>query len=187
MKSNIFKDVLEEITLEVNENKEETIAKLRLQMGFCSSQDSDDDQLFFWCTKKGKLGFFTQPTRESSPLPYFYYYNMDSRIYSVRGKVLSENGKTVVKLYSVYNRLNSALRLIDLVTTFLVLALVFVIKGFTRVESPPGDLLKLVGALILAGVSTFIFTSEKRNKYSDLELMKQEVINRVKAVDRWDV
>ena len=186
MKSNIFKDVLEETVLEVNESKEETIEKLRLQMGFCSSQDSDDDHLYFWCTKKGKLGFFTQPNRNSRPNAYFYYYNMDSRIYSVRGKVLSENGKTVVKLYSVYSRLNSVIRAIDIITTLLALIVFFVIKGATGQEIPMGDLLKLGGALFLAGVGTFVLTSEKRNKKSDLDIMKQEVINRVEAINHWD-
>lgn len=98
--------IIDEITIEVDESYQETISKLRQQNGKCSVTDSNQQNLMFYCSKKGKMGIVNADYfgRRHVYIDRFCLNELRARTYYVMGKVLNENNKTVVKIYSVYSR-----------------------------------------------------------------------------------
>ena len=76
MKTTIFKEVLDETVIEVNEPLKEVIKKLRAQQGSSRERDSDRNELGFFCTKKGKISVLNS----NNGRPY-------ARIFYISGKV----------------------------------------------------------------------------------------------------
>ena len=98
-----FGKIVEEITVESSVGFEETIAKLREQQGPCSDENSFGVRMWFSCTKKGVIRF-TNSCGE-------YGYS----IYFVEGRVVEQNGKTFVKIYSMKNNVEKIYRLITII------------------------------------------------------------------------
>lgn len=176
MKSNIFRQRFDEVTIEVEDSYQGTIDKLRGQMGVCSELDGENDPLLFTCSKKGKLR-----------VDNYYYGPKNSsrfRSYYVDGKVLEENGKTVVKIYSVHSNFNS-LSFFGTMAVGLIVAVLCVLLFFTDASGELlTDLCVILGGLFCFCLILFFVLGGEYGR-TDLDQMKQEAIKRVEAIKRW--
>lgn len=120
--------IIDEITIEVDESYQETISKLRQQNGKCSVTDSNQQNLMFYCSKKGKMGIVNADYfgRRHVYIDRFCLNELRARTYYVMGKVLNENNKTVVKIYSVYSRAAISNLIFEIVFEAIFIAFCFI-------------------------------------------------------------
>ncbi len=172
----IFRKVIDETTMEVNDSYRGTIDKLVLQRGKCSVIDCNQVPLRFDCSEKGDIKVWNHRRQRSDRY----------RIYYVVGKVLSENNKTVVKICSIESRamMFSFAVSIALTVIMLVLSLVVILSfGLKTAALAVVAVVALCVADIIIALSYF---NQIKNKDADLALMKNEVVKRVKAIEHWD-
>ena len=169
-----FGKILEEVTVESSVGFEETIAKLREQQGPCSDENSFGVRMWFSCTKKGVIRF-TNSRGE-------YGYS----IYFIEGRVVEQNGKTFVKIYSMKNNVEKFHRLITIILGIALIIFVTVqaIKEKSLFTIETGGLLALWIFSIASGIHTTRLA--KKNKEFNFEVYKNEIIERVEAIKRWD-
>jgi len=174
MKTTIFTEVLDETVIEVNEPKEELIKKLRAQRGSCRERDSDRNELGFFCNKKGEI--MVQNSNNGKP---------DARTFYITGKVCEQDGKTVVKFYSVRSR-STPLFIIVLAIWGILIGAYYAAKIIMEYDFVPSDFYLIAPPILFFFV--FLAPLKKARKYkdADLEIMKQIVINRIEAAKRWD-
>lgn len=181
MKSTFFTKIIDTTEIEVKADYNVTIERLKIQQGKCRETDSRHINLEFMCHDDGRF-CVCNCSRHKKRREF-------NRLYSVIGQVETEQDKTKVKIYSLYNRWYH----IDQIFTAILFPLLvlsvgikfyseyFIEYGFTSVP------IFLVIYLLLC---IYLFPSkifkEKRNKTKDLEIMKNEIIKRVKAVDKWE-
>lgn len=176
MKKNFYTDIIDETVIELNENFEDTVSRLMAQQGVCRSTDSQDMGLVFYCDKKGRISIFNSAHRS----------DVSYRIYSVVGKVVSENGKTKVKIQTLHDRSTVIYRIITAVS-YLILITIYI--AFLFFNNSPITIRELIPIPIFIFLFFNVFfhsNKETKNKAADIEIMKQEIINRVEAVKRWN-
>lgn len=169
-----FGKILEETTVESSVGFDETIAKLRLQQGPCSDEDSIGVRKWFSCTKKGVVRF----TISSGDYGY--------GIYSVEGRVVEQNGKTLVKIYCLKSRYQKWDRIASIITGILLIVFITIqaIKEHVIFQK---ETLVLLLVWIFSVASTIYNTKRlEKNKNFDFEVFKNEIIERVEAIKRWD-
>jgi len=177
IKSGLFTEVKFLKKLYSDESVKETILKLSQQNGACRETDTNREPIEFFCTKKGYI-WVDEPSSSRS--------RGTDRIYSVRAQVEEENGKTVVNIYSVYDKTEKPLRY------FAIAIYVLIILGYIASVFVFGLPLtfKTVLTMVLAGF--FIFwlafstSKEKGSKTKDIDIMVNEIVKRVEAIKRWD-
>lgn len=176
MKSTFFKEYFDEVVLEVNDTYQGTINKLRAQQGICSEEAGDGDKLIFQCTKKGKFWI-------DANLDGRYESMSDYRPYYVEGRVLEKDGKTIVEICSVFDKSNLFYQYFKLATWVisLVAGIILGIAGEMFFSTSTIILFALSAALL---ISYLFGGSEYRS--SDLNLMREQAIRRVEAIERWD-
>ena len=161
--------VLDESVIEVNDTVKGTIEKFRQMRGNSYEEDCNEATLEFSCSKKGIIGVSNPASRHDFGRSAF-----------VVGEVTEHNGKTVVKMYSIYSRFTAASKAIKAILLVSFLAIYFLVSFLQFGEITPKA---LYGFL-------FLDFNQVRNeviyKTEDLEKMKQMVIKRVKAVNNWD-
>ena len=166
--------ILEEITIESSVGYNETIEKLRLQQGPCSDENSFGVRVWFSCSKKGVIHF----TNSSGKYGY--------SIYSVEGRVIEQNGKTYVKIYSTKNRFEKFDRWLSVILGVLLVlfavAQTLLDQTIFQIENV------LLLALWIFSIATTIHNTRhsEKNKEFDLDVYKNEIIERVEAIKRWD-
>ena len=146
MKNTIFNKILEETVVEVKTNKPDAINKLIMQNGKCRNTTTDQDYLWFYCHKNGKLLVSDWNPYSSSR------HNHNTLCYYVMGRVVVENGKTLVKIYSLYSRSEKVFRYFMIGLGLLVSASCFV--SLLLLEEPKSKK-EILGALFLVAVAPF--------------------------------
>ena len=170
MKTTIFTEVLDETVIEVNEPKATLIKKLMAQERYCRELDSDGNMLRFSCAKNGTMAVSN---------------SADGNPFYIRGEVCEQDGKTVVKLYSVRSR-GTPLFIIVLAIWAIFIGAYYTAKIVTEYDFVPSDFYLLAPPILFFFV--FLAPLKKAHKYkdADLEIMKGVVINRIEAIKRWD-
>lgn len=178
MKNTIFTQILDETVIELDNSREDVIDKLMQQNGRCRNKTvGQDEEIWFECFKNGK--FYVSDR---------YSYRDDNRRLScyVKGRVVSENGKTLVKIYSVYDKTNLPF-IIIMIAIYLIFAIgYFASKITANIPIEKSDI--LTALLLAAGILLIIFRTangEKHKNYN-LDVMKTEAFRRVEAVRLWD-
>lgn len=183
VKSTFFRKILEETTVETGVSFNDTLFRLRAQRGICRSEHSSGERYVFVCNKKGKF-FVANSTEDINN-------DISDRRYQhgnpyVCGKIISEEGKTKVKVYCVYNKILAFLLCSTLIFTIIyALFIIFLLPSISASFS-----LKELLLLMLAPAAVIIsdvryFNTQKNSSY-DLEKMKSEVMARIDAVKRWE-
>ena len=110
---------------------------------------------------------------------------LNGRVYYASGEVLAQDNKTVVKVYSIHNRGEWLFRIIALILYFALLATCFIVQlNLGIVPQGISSILCFLGALF---IMLFVLSiKENRNKYNNLEVMKDEIIKRVEAINHWE-
>lgn len=167
--------VLEETTIEVGIGFSETVDRLCQQNGLCRETDKYGENLYFRCDEKGRISVNDISDKVTSR----------SRFYYVLGEVTEQDGKTAVKICSVYDKSGKYNRLV--LSGFYIFAgvaytaVMLAVKSLTKT-----DLLAVIGLSLLAAVNIFSGRRERQSKNEDFETMKNEIVKRVRAAEKWD-
>lgn len=177
MRLNLFRRILDETVVEVNGSVPQTITRLCAQNGSCRQLDTYGNTMWFNCTKKGKMTVFCGD--ESSDLcPPL----VDLRPYSVVGRVVAENGKTLVKIHTIYSRVRAALQWLFVLLMVILFPLRFLLNGSSAATVAASVVLALVMLLIFLATGA----SEPISITVDQERAKEAILNRVEALEHWD-
>jgi len=172
MKPSRPKHAIEETTVEVSLPRHVVVERLQQLQGRCSVSDSNDDALEFTCSPKGRFSVDNAYSRSR--------YQVHLPCY-VTGEVTEENGKTVVRFYTVRRSGGGAAFAAVLISNLVLLLFYFLLS----LSAKEGLLL-----LVIMGLSTasmfLTYRSKQKSVPIDTELMKQEVLNRIEAVKRWE-
>ena len=163
MKSTFFKKVYGETVVEVNLPQKRMIDNLRQLNGLCRSTDTDGCELVFKCSKGGRIRMLSSSI---------------SKI-CIRGSVDVHNGKTVVRFYEVYDHSNALLR-------WGLLALNVLWLGFHFVFDLDFFWLLLIDLVLCVGAVAGVGLSEKRNAPLDFSVMKDEMMRKIEAAEKWN-
>lgn len=182
MKFSKSTEIIDKQIIEVRETREKTIERLIEQRGRCRESDSQGTPLGFTCTEDGELAVYNAVSRRSC--------NRD-RMYSVRGEVFSENGKTKVAIYTVHRRPARWGKWVTLFAALIIWGWYILQALFSPPEADTSVLTRyiLVGSLVTVGIIIAAFSTNKKEEQfraQDIEIMKNEVIRRIEAVERWD-
>lgn len=180
MKSTIFTKVIDKTTLEVNESFKDTIDKLRAQQGVCRETDTEGNKLEFSCSKRGKL--MVSNTREYGSSSR----SANNRMYYVYGKVIRDDEKTKVAIYTVHDRTVIYSRYFSIIFDFLYL--IFTVIMLFLYKAAIKEIILMFLAVVTLSIFPIVFSSRLEQKYKekDIEIMKNEIIKRVEAIKRWD-
>ena len=165
MKSNIFTKIVDETVVEVETSWQDTVNRLREQCHHIYS---------VYCTRSGKI-------TASQHLGRHHYGR-----YYLRGRVVFENGKTKVRLYTVLDRWILFFSYVDIVITLIACPILLPILYIEHGR------LGFAGTLIaLAFIAVGVYGAYRehylnKNTKEDIEPLKQDLIQRIKAVDLWD-
>ncbi len=177
IKSGLFTKVKFEKKLYSDESVKDTISKLMQQNGFCRETDTNQELIEFFCTEKGYM-WVDEPASSRG--------RGTARIFSVRAQVEEENGKTVVNIYSVYNKSEKPFRYFS-IAIYVLIILGYIVSGF--IFKLPMTV-KTFLTMLLAGFFVFWIafstSKEKGAKIKDLDIMVNEIVKRVEAIKRWD-
>lgn len=180
MKSNWFRKVLKEEIVEINDTVPGTIEKLRSLNQFSEELDCNDEQLQFYCNKKGTFSI-TQ---------YMYYrgrrapQHLDREFY-ISGKVFSENGKTYIKYQQVQNKIIGFAFILGIVYEIALLGILIALNEIYEMYDVRVWLLALVFVpIIIAGITRI--KRQKEFKDVDFYKMEKEMQRRIEAVKRWN-
>ncbi len=102
------------------------------------------------------------------------------------GKVLTENNKTVVKIYSVYSKFALSNRIFSIVFEAIFIVFCFIMLFLSGNSINIKDILIVIAIGLIFAVFDFAVFKEVKNKETDLEIMRNEIIKRVEAIKRWD-
>ncbi len=185
MKPRKNKEIMDQFTIEVKESVPETIRKLQELSGPCLERDGNGYMLAFLCNKKGK---FRVDDFDSDMRHYGYHrLVLSDRVAYVEGYVTCENGKTVVHGQCVFNHSKNIYRVAMLTLSVIALVLYSVLALLNAFPFSFFHFLMYLGFVVLT-VAYEISKSnnESYNRVADLEIMKEEAIRRIRAVDRWD-
>ncbi len=177
-KSNRFYEVLDETVVEIDLPLHKAIAYLQEQSSVCHIEDSSREDIGFFCQENGNI----------------FVYNQTG--YRVCGRVVSENGKTVAKLYAIREKGVGVVRIIPIALCLLYYIGFIAVYLYNRHEIPDNpEIIRaltaplIVGPAILCGAALITIKRthhEKKNHTADLDTMKQEMLRRIRAIERWD-
>lgn len=171
-----FGKILEETTIESSADYKETIEKLMLQRGPCNTKKSFGVQQYFDCTPKGEIRF-TYATGK-------FGYTM----YDVEGRVEEQDGKTIIKIYTLQRQSKILKRYGSIILAILLIAIeaLYIIKFKESLLKQDG----IWTALIMLPIG--VIMSFRAIKYADktkeyrIGVLKNEIVKRVEAIKRWE-
>ena len=170
--SNPLVKIVDETVLDIKADYSETIDRLIALNGVCRDTDGNNRNLNFHCDKNGEIT--VSPTENN----YLCF---------VTAKVYEENGKTKIRIW-LNKRRKKALTLLlgSIYPIFAVLIayFLFFVNRPTFSVTTADLCFVLVTAFMMLNVF-LTMSKDKQNALSDLEIMKSEVLRRVKAVERW--
>lgn len=177
MRSMFFRKILGETTMEVNESYQNPISKLLLQRGKCSATDSNQLRLRFKCSEKGNIKVVNNIL-----LPLF----LKLRIYYVAGQVLPENNKTVIKIYSVKNRIMFFVAILEIALLTIYAASNIFMIFLAGLQALAPAVLSFIISAVIDIIIARVYYNQIVNRKEDLEVMKKELIKRVEAIEHWE-
>ena len=174
-----FDEVIDETVMEVNDSVKGTTEKLIDLSGPCRLDDGNQLSLCFYCNPRGRFSVSRPQGRRRA-------FVTNDNAYYVKGKVVSENGKTLVKIYSVKSRETMFWRWLSIITFLLLIPGVFLLKSHLSQPITARDLAILCLPLAWVLYCLFFIKKEEQHKQNDLDIMKEAAIQRVEAVIHWN-
>ncbi len=170
---NIAYGILDETLLETSVDFDTTVKCLIEQSGGCRETLSDGNSLQFFCEKDGD--FWVRPVGQG---------------YSgfVDGKVYTENGKTKVIIHLKKDRSNKRTIISISLIPYILIAISIIVLVIRKINFTITTIDVIAAVFLLfALVSNLTDLNKKsRNITADLQIMKGEVIKRVRAIERWN-
>ena len=173
MKSSWFTEIIDKTTLVLDIDFNAALERMITMQGVCREKDGNDIILEFCCDKKGRFYIFS-PSRDTY------------RIFTVKGQMFNENGKTKFDIYTVWDKTSVFFRYLFTSIYSIFLVVDFVVRYYNG-DIFSKETLIVIALYILLMVSTVYFThKEKANKTNDIEVMKNEIFKRIDAIKYWD-
>ncbi len=195
MASSIFEKVLCEHTVELKGDHQTFLRNLSFQNGNSYIKDLDGRSIYFRYNGKQVSMEKTDGFRLISfdriiDLDWLDFFDAvelpDFRVITMRGDVERREGKNVVVLRGVYDRLRLLYRV--LIGTALVGVPLAVLLSIVVLKASPllgiFAVLLLVQALVDVVRLTIITSTEQRNRYVDLDVMKKELVRQLENAMR---
>ncbi len=164
---------LKEGRCEIFTTKAEAIERFIEMQGFCREELSCENQIYFYCSKDGKISVTNPPKRNAE--------NQNST--NLFAEIMEENGKTYVTYYVSFSKANNVLKLISNLLSAIMIFLCVIVAAMSDDKK-----LFLASAFILAICIFRLFSSsnEAKNSQGDAEILIKELEKRVVAVNLWD-
>lgn len=156
---------------EIFTTKQDAIDKFMQLQGPCRDRiNNREDRLTFTCAKSGDIVITNPPTR------YVSRHN-STNLYA---EVLQENGKTYVTYYTGFSTANYVLKILSVILDIAILVLACV--WIRHVWSVALFLMALV--FLVFRITNDIH--ERQNAPKDSEIMVNELMKKIDAVNQWD-
>ncbi len=172
MRKTLFETVYHEEFINVNVEKNELIDKLSQMQGFCTHNDANDNALSFSIDKKGKFAITS---------PYLNSRSHTRSVYLKGNVIMSKNNISIIYIKCIRSNIGvlCGLGFIGLLIFTLLFCVIYAgISWMFLLLSPVFSLIFLPKILRSA--------NEDTDKFADFEIMKNEILKRVKAVENWD-
>ena len=159
---------------ELSTTKADAIDKFMQMQGVCREQISGENQIEFYCSKKGKIIISDPPKRN----------NTITNSTNLFAEIIEQDGKTYVTYYTKFDKPNNILNII-FITLYSIIVMFYIAFAISK-----GNISVYLIFLILVLVF-WIFklrdaTWEKSNSPKDSEILIKELEKRVEAVNLWD-
>lgn len=183
MKSNIFEKHFDREVVDINCGYKEAVSRMQQLRGAGRSHPFSDyayGNFGFYCNKKGE--FFVGECRHREGADIFGRFSL----YYVAGRVFVENNKTKAEFYSVKSRLVIGILHFTILLLLVLLGFSIYTALFTDVSNIR-EIIFTIACLIL-GIATgaYYLESRQNDKHTDLTNMREEVLRRIDAVNKWD-
>ncbi len=165
--------VVDETVLETTLDFDTTVERLMGLAGGCRESLTDGTNAEFTCQKDGD--FWVRPLKND----YMGY---------VSGKVYTEDGKTKVLIQSKKERTLKGVRFFLVLYPFIfsAIAVVFLIIRRIHFTLTTAEIFGTMLVILFLAFKLLNIQKEIKNITSDLQIMKSEVIRRVRAIERWN-
>jgi len=154
-------------------SKEDAIGKFRQMQGICRNQMSDDDQIEFLCSRRGRIHLGEPSSRRAPENPTELF-----------GKVIEREGKTFVIYHTSFSGAGHASNLVSLllVIAVAVFGIIFAVSS----KEPAVTLAVLILSLGFL-LYQFLINLQKWNSApADSYVLVEELKRRVEAVNHWN-
>ena len=178
MKNSIFREILNEECIEVNKSVSETIRCLCELSGSNRFFEDEKVRVFFFCNQNGKI-FVRRGVHARR------YRILHRKLYHVDGEIISKDGKTYVKLTSVYNRIFVWLTILSVL--FMIALIPIVI--FLMVTVSSGFLAPVIAAVVAASavaVNVYSLCDVLNRGNTLIRLMEDELKRHLSNLEQWD-
>lgn len=187
MKSNIFREVLNEEYIEVNKSVSKTIQYLSEISGPVIESLPDDIGISFNCSKKGKITVWSYDPASSRRVTLrAKSYDTLYPLYYVYGQVISKDNKTYIKMNSVYKKSEIYEQFF---WTFLAVLLfpVFVLLLLEKAQfNVPIVIISLLGGFFLSLNRCSSVPQRKSRGLTILPIMENTVKKYAKNIEKWE-
>lgn len=181
MKSNIFREVLNEEYIEVNESVSKTIQYLSEISGPIRESLPDDIGISFRCSKKGEITVAIY-----NPTAQMRSYENQYPLYYVYGQVISEDNKTYIHMISVYKKSEIYIQCLWSILAVLLFPLIC----FSLLKSAMFNISTLIISLLLGFFITINERSSVKARKSRgltiLPIMENTVKKYAKNIEKWE-
>lgn len=172
MRKTLFETIYYEEFITVNVEKNELIGKIREMQGFCTSDDANDNALSFSIDKKGAFAITS---------PHLNSYS-HARSNYLKGKVIaSKNDTSIVYMKCLHSNIGFLCGIGIMGLLICVLLFCIIYAGFSWLFLFLGS---IFGVIFLPKILRS--TNEDADKFADFEIMKEEILKRIEAVENWD-
>lgn len=159
---------------EIYTSKADAIDKFMQMQGVCREQISGENQIEFYCSKRGEIIISDPPKRNRT-------ITNSTNLFA---EIIEQDGKTYVTYYTKFDKPNNILNII-FITLYSIIVMFYIAFAISK-----GNISVYLIFLILVLVF-WIFklrdaTWEKSNSPKDSEILIKELEKRVEAVNLWD-
>lgn len=172
-KDSLIYHIIDETTLVTKVDFDTTVKCLIEQNGGCRETLADGTDMQFFCETDGD--FCVRPVSDG----YLGYIN---------GRVYFENGETKIVIYSRKYRKPKSFVFGVSIIPFLIPIALFIALVIRKINFTVTTLDVLTAVFIILSLAFTLTKTHKQNQniISDLQIMKGEVIKRVRAIERWN-
>ena len=176
------KNLLEETVVVINTDLPTAILRLQELNGRGRDTDTNDRGLLFFSNRKGRFTI-AEATRNR--------YEVAARAVGLQGGLYVEDGKTKAVVYT-YRPGSTVLGMILEVLAGLVMLAVSLLYSISLLQTEFSSRTLLVSALLMAISIAFPvhgvirMKRGKRGRESDADILKQDALRRMTAINQWD-
>lgn len=176
MKSNFFKEIIDESKITIDLEYDKTLSRLQQMQGHCRETDSADYDFYFFCKKNGKFYISTSYSGKRG----------NDSLY-IKGSVKPyEEDNSIIEFFILKDKSYFFFSVFSLIFDVLLICYLIFLFVITKTYFNLKHILFVVFAVFITGVSFSNSLKKKKNISVDAAILKNEVLKRVEAVIDWD-